>query len=244
MSEMSGGPGYWQASDGLWYPPDSHPDEGYRAQWAAVQQHGAVIPGAGAQSGGGYPIRLTVQREERIANWRALVHIFMAIPHLIIISLLGIASYVVAIVSWFVILFTGRMPASFHGFITGTYRWFHRTFGFMLLMTERYPDFELDTDPVDRSDYPIRFDADYESGPRNRLTVFFRIFMIIPHAIVLAIIQYAMYVVYILAWFGVLFTGRIPGGLANFMIGVGRWNARYYGYALLLTDEYPPFSLD
>ena len=120
MSEMSGGPGYWQASDGLWYPPDSHPDEAYRAQWAAAQQQpGAVIPGAGAPAGGGYPARLTVSDDNAIARWRAFVHIFMVIPHLIIMYLLSIVSQVVGLISWFVILFTGKMPEGLFNFVRG-----------------------------------------------------------------------------------------------------------------------------
>ncbi len=47
-----------------------------------------------------------------------------------------------------------------------------------------------------------------------------------------------------IAWFSILFTGNYPPGVFNFVVGVMRWQTRVYGYALLMTEEYPPFSLD
>lgn len=244
MSEMSGGPGHWQASDGLWYPPDSHPDEAYRAQWASVAQQGAVIPGAGAPGAGGYPARLSVSDDNRIANWRALVHIFMAIPQLIVLYLLGIASQVVGLISWFVILFTGKMPAGLHNFQSMYLRYSNRTVGFMVLLTEEYPPFEFETTALDGSGHPIRSDFDHEAEGRNRVTVFFRMLMVIPHYIALMFVTIAASVVYLIAWFAVLFTGSMPTGMRDFLIGTGRWLTRVQAYFWLLTDEYPPFSLD
>ena len=244
MSEMSGGPGYWQASDGLWYPPDSHPDAAYRSQWAAVQQQGAVIPGAGAPSGGGYPARLSVSDDNRIANWRALVHVFMAIPHLIVMYLLGIAAQVVGVISWFVILFTGKLPAGLHNFQAMYLRYSNRTIGFIVLLTEEYPPFEFETTALDGSGYPIRSDFDHEADGRNRVTVFFRMLMVIPHYIALMFVTVAAAVVYVIAWLAVLFTGSMPTGMRDFLVGTGRWATRVQAYFWLLTDEYPPFSLD
>ncbi|MEM7285881.1 MAG: DUF4389 domain-containing protein [Actinomycetota bacterium] len=245
MSEMSGGPGYWQASDGLWYPPADHPDEAYRAQWAAVQQQpAAAIPGAGAAQAGAYPARLSVSDDNRIARWRIFVHIFMAIPHMIILYLLGIASQVVGLISWFVILFTGKMPAGLHNFQSMYLRYSNRTFGFIILLTEVYPPFDFETTSLDGSGHPIRSDYDHQAEGRNRLTAFFRILMVIPHYIVLAFVFVAAYVVYIIAWFAVLFTGKMPTGLRDFLIGTGRWVNRVQAYFWLLTDRYPPFSMD
>ena len=66
----------------------------------------------------------------------------------------------------------------------------------------------------------------------------------IPHYIVLIILIIAALVSLIIAWFAILFTGRYPRGLFDFVVGVGRWNLRVQVYALLLTtDRYPPFSL-
>jgi hypothetical protein len=79
--------------------------------------------------------------------------------------------------------------------------------------------------------------------PRNRLTVFFRLLLAIPQLIVVSILGAAWSVVTVIAWFGILFTGRYPAGFYEFSVGVLRWQMRVEAYLLLLRDEYPPFSL-
>jgi Domain of unknown function (DUF4389) len=83
------------------------------------------------------------------------------------------------------------------------------------------------------------------AGParQRRLTVLLRWILAIPHLVVLYALGIAAEVVVIVAWFAALFTGQVPGGLADFLTGYLRWNARVYGYLFLLTDEYPPFTL-
>jgi hypothetical protein len=81
-------------------------------------------------------------------------------------------------------------------------------------------------------------------APQSRLTVLIRLLMVIPHLIVLWALAIAAYVVVIIGWFGALFTGRLPVWAADFLAGFMRWQTRVYGYAILLTDEYPPFTLE
>ena len=92
--------------------------------------------------------------------------------------------------------------------------------------------------------YPLQLSADPNPSNRNRLTVFFRFFMVIPHLLALAIVAIAAYFVFVVAWFAILFTGRFPIGMRNFMISFQRWYIRVIGYAGLITDEYPPFSFE
>ncbi|MCA9855573.1 MAG: DUF4389 domain-containing protein, partial [Dehalococcoidia bacterium] len=69
-------------------------------------------------------------------------------------------------------------------------------------------------------------------------------FLAIPHYIVLFFLSIAAAVVIIIAWFAILFTGQYPRGMFDFVVGVGRWGLRVQAYAfLLVTDRYPPFSL-
>ncbi len=77
----------------------------------------------------------------------------------------------------------------------------------------------------------------------NRLTVAFRIFLAIPQVIVVFALLIAMYVVAIIAWFAALFTARVPDGMHEFIVNVLRYQVRVSGYVTLLTDRYPPFSL-
>ncbi len=83
-----------------------------------------------------------------------------------------------------------------------------------------------------------------EDRRRNRLTTFFRAILAIPQFIVLYVLNIAVAVVVLLAWFAALFTGRNPESLRSFTIGVLRWQARVAAYYCLLTDDRPPFSLD
>jgi hypothetical protein len=91
--------------------------------------------------------------------------------------------------------------------------------------------------------YPVTFKADYVEK-RSRLTTFFRLILAIPHFIAVFFYFLAAEIVVIIAWFALLFTGRYPQGMYDFVAGALRYQTRVYGYASLLTDEYPPFSGD
>ena len=70
-------------------------------------------------------------------------------------------------------------------------------------------------------------------------------FLAIPHYIVLVILAVFAFFAVVVAWFAILFTGTYPRALFDFVVGVGRWGLRVYAYAfLLVTDQYPPFSLE
>lgn len=79
---------------------------------------------------------------------------------------------------------------------------------------------------------------------QQRVTVFFRWFMAIPHYVVLYFLAIAAGVVAFLGWWGALFTGRLPDFAANYLTGYIRWSIRVQAYVMLLTDAYPPFALD
>lgn len=92
------------------------------------------------------------------------------------------------------------------------------------------------------AEYPIRLEVD-DAAVQNRLSVFFRIILVIPHAIILSILGIIAAIIYIIAWFAILFTGSYPAGMWRFSAGVLRWGLRAQAYMLLLTDKYPPFSM-
>jgi hypothetical protein len=91
--------------------------------------------------------------------------------------------------------------------------------------------------------YPLRLE--WTLAPRlNRWLWLVKWLLAIPHFIVLVFLWIAAFFVVIFAWFAILITGRYPRGLFKFVVGVGRWTNRVTAYALVLvTDEYPPFSL-
>ena len=79
---------------------------------------------------------------------------------------------------------------------------------------------------------------------QRRVTVLFRLILVLPQVIVLYFLLLAAYVITIIGWFAALFTGRLPESFATFLQGVLRWDVRVVSYAFLLDDRYPPFSLD
>ena len=89
--------------------------------------------------------------------------------------------------------------------------------------------------------YPVRYEADYVE-PQNRAKAFFRWLLIIPWFILGSVYALVAAVVAFLAWFALLFTGRYPQGLYNFNVGFLRFTGRAYAFALLQTEDWPPFG--
>ncbi len=195
-----------------------------------------------ARAAAGYPVQLTYPESNKVANWRALVHWLMAIPHLIILYVIGAVSGIITFISWFIIVITGKLPEGMANFMIMYQRYTARTLGFYFWLTEDYPPFSFDTVADDPGDHSIQLSVQAELGGRNRLTVFFRLILLIPLIIVGYVFILIATLFAFLAWFAVLFTGRYPEGMRNFVIGTLRYWARVTVYASLLTDQYPPFS--
>ena len=93
------------------------------------------------------------------------------------------------------------------------------------------------------SDSPVALNATLESG-LSRWLWLVKWFLAIPHYVALVFLWLAAIISVIIAWFAILFTGRYPRELFDYLVGVGRWTNRVVAYAaILVTDEYPPFSL-
>jgi Domain of unknown function (DUF4389) len=191
----------------------------------------------------GFPLHLELDAPERIARWRPLVHWLLAIPQVIVLYALGLVQSVVWILSFFSILFTGRMPESFFGIMVLTHRYQWRVTSYILFMRESYPPFEFPTTGPDPGTDPARLSV--EPAPRlSRGLIFVKWLLAFPHYIVLLFLGIGAYVVAIVGFFAVLITGKWPESLRNYIIGVVRWANRVSIYVYLMTDAYPPFSLD
>ena len=191
-----------------------------------------------------YPATFSFDPPDRVANWRPLVNWLLAIPHFVVLYGLQILSRAVGVISWFVVVFTGKLPDGLANVQVMYLRYQLRTYTFAGFMREEYPPFGFDTVAGDPGGDPrVRVDVQPQLADRNRLTAFFRIILVIPHVIVLAVLVIASFVVTVIAFFAVLFTGRWPVGMRDFVLNVWRWGLRVEAYFLLLTDTYPPFAL-
>jgi hypothetical protein len=193
---------------------------------------------------GSYPATLTYDPPEKIANWRPLVHWLLAIPHLLVLSALRSVAEVAAVISWFSILFTGRLPAGIANLQAMYLRYQARTVTYAGFLREEYPPFDYTTASPDPGDDPrVRVDLRPELENRNRVTVGFRLILVIPQLIVLFVLALAALIVFVIGFFAVLFTGRWPEGLRMFVINVFQYGLRVEAYLFLVVDGYPPFAL-
>ncbi len=190
-----------------------------------------------------FPLQLDlVSPPDRIARWRPLVHWLLVIPHLIVLYVLAIVQRVVWIISWFAILFTGKMPDGLFAFNAMVLRYQWRVVSYAAFMREDYPEFAFPMEETDPGTEPARLSAQ-PAEKLSRGLIFIKWLLAIPHYFVLFFLFIAVYVVWVIAFFVVIFTGSWPAGMRDFVVGVMRWSARVDTYILLMTDQYPPFSL-
>ena len=193
-------------------------------------------------TGPSYPATYDLEAPERVANWRPLVQWLLAIPHLIIANVLGYLAGAVAVISFFTVLFTASIPEGLFNVQVMIMRYRARVNAYAMFLHEQYPPFEFATTAADPGGAPVRLTV---TRPEtwNRWLPLVKWLLAVPHYIVLAVLGIAAFFVGVAAFFAVLFTGRYPSGMRNFIVGVNRYATRVTAYVLLLRDEYPPFSL-
>jgi len=137
------------------------------------------------------------------------------------------------------ILFRQKYPRWWFDWNLNLVRFENRVLAYLFLLRDEYPS--NDEEQAVRLDFPYP-DA---RNDLNRWLPLVKWLLAIPHVILLFFLAIAAFVVIIISWFAILFTGRYPQGLFDFIVGVMRWGNRVQGYALILiTDRYPPFSLN
>lgn len=210
-----------------------------------------------------YPLRLDGHLDPNVSRWLWLVKWFLAFPHFVVLALLWGAMAVLTVVAGASIFFTGRYPRSLFDFNVGVLRWTWRvTFYAFALGTDRYPPFSLEDDP----DYPARLEVAYPAALSRPLVLVKWWLLALPHYLVLAVFGGGLTwwawegatgdgsavvirggligFLVLIAAVVLLFTGRYPQSLFDFVMGMERWTFRVFAYAGLMTDEYPPFRLD
>lgn len=191
-----------------------------------------------------YPATFEFNAPEKVARWRVIGNLILSIPHIIVVYLLGIVGTIVDVLSWIVIVLTGKLPAGLAGFNCMLIRYEARLGAFVLFMRSSYPPFDFDMSGEDNGKDPeVAVNIEPEQGDRSRLSVLFRFIFLIPVAIVGFVWGVLAELAAIVGFFAVLILGRWPTGLLNFIVGVGRFNVRASAYWSLLTDKFPPLGL-
>lgn len=197
------------------------------------------------------------------SRWLWLVKWLLLVPHYVVLFFLWLAFFVLTVVAYLAVLFTGRYPRGIFDFNVGVLRWNWRVnyYGYGALGTDGYPPFSLADDPS----YPARLTMDYPDRIANWRPLV-QWLLAIPHIVIVtaltsgpAIASYGNdtdptsrtttsigvfgALVLILA-LGQLFTGKRLTGIYDLLLGINRWSYRTVAYVALMTDEYPPFRLD
>jgi len=198
-----------------------------------------------------YPVTLSIDYPDRNLNrLTTFFRIFTAIPIAIIIGFLtnstsgteGGWSYtalgILFIPLVLMILFRRKYPKWWFDWNVALAKFSTRVGAYISLLTDVYPSTDEEQAVHIEIPYP---DAKNELHPALPLVKWL---LVIPHYIVLFFLCVAAIVCVVIAWFAILFTGRYPKGLFDFVVGVFRWGLRTEAYAfLLVTDRYPPFAL-
>ena len=189
-----------------------------------------------------YPVELELNAPVEVANWLPLVAWLLAIPHLIVLYFLNLAFAVLSFIAWFAILFTGTIPDGIFNFMAMVHRYQWRVTTYTYFMRDTYPAFDFTLEADDPGTDPAEYTIEYPEH-LSRGLIFIKWLLAFPHYIVLIFLELAAFVAGAIAFFAVLFTGRWPAGLRAFIVGVFRWATRVQAYVGLMTDVYPPFSL-
>jgi len=212
-----------------------------------------------------YPARLEVDYPEQLDRLTTFFRVIWIIPIAIILGLVAGAGETVtntvfvneagdvirttrdtagglvsglAVATALMIIFVQRYPRWWFDFARELTRFGARVFAYAALLTDQYPSVVEEQAVHLEIDYPdVKQDL-------NRWMPLVKWFLAIPHYIVLAVLGVIAFVVVVIAWFAILFTGSYPRSLFDYVVGVGRWSLRVQAYvSLLVTDRYPPFSL-
>jgi len=165
---------------------------------------------------------------------------YLVLPHTICLVVLGFVIDVCMLVAWFAILFTGRYPAGIYQFVVSVHQWGVRWAATVVNLGDGYPAFGLGN-KRDAVSLQITQPATF-SRLHCILRIFAPIYVGIPHGICLVFRQIAGIILFVVAFFAVLFTGKYPKSMHDFQVGNLRWGIRVMAYITMLSDRYPPFS--
>ncbi len=198
-----------------------------------------------------YAARLEIDYPEQLNRLTTLLRVIWVVPILIVLIFVsGSESWTIvtgssggrgaglSVATALMIVFRQVYPRWWFDFARELTRFSSRVAAYFILLTDKYPS------TVDEQSVHLEIDYPDVEQDLNRWLPLVKWLLAIPHYIVLFFLGILAVIAVVVAWFAILFTGRYPKGLFDFVVGVGRWGLRVQAYSfLLVTDRYPPFRL-
>jgi hypothetical protein len=233
----------------------------------------AAGPYPGFTGAAGYPIDVEIDGPAPQRRLVTLVRIILALPALLLaaafwsagggaagggeaggggeasVSWQGGIYWTVAVFAWFAILAVGRMPLGFRNLQAYGLRFLAQTSAYLLLLTDRYPNIDPADPPSTGPSHPVRL-AVTDDLRRSRLTVFFRLLLVLPHVVWLLLWGIASLVALIVMWFATVFRidradvrfSTPPGGLFRFISAYLRYTMHVLAFLSLTANPFPGFT--
>ncbi|MEP7367709.1 MAG: DUF4389 domain-containing protein [Acidobacteriota bacterium] len=213
--------------------------EAAEGSWAlAVPTAAALPPDPVSPPPPQYPTRFDVAYPPALSRWKTLLRLVLAIPLMVTATLVTYLIYMGLLIGWTTVFWRKKYPDWLFRGVGGAMGYIARTFAYISLLTDKYPSFSQEDNPV-----TLEFDPP-PSGQLSRWRVlFWKYLLLLPMGVVLSFLALAGFVVTVLAWFAILFTGHYPRGLFQFSVGIQRWHWRMYSYMASFNDRYPPYAL-
>lgn len=218
---------------------------------------GNPFPGfVGAE--GSYPVDIHIDPPARQNRWKTGFRAILVIPASILAGALGggvnfsSGRYGIsfgllltcAVLGWFVALVRAQLPRGFHDSMAYALAYHAQTLGYFLLLTDRYPN----SDPESLVEVAppegrwVALERQQDDGARSRLTVFFRIVLVLPHLVLLYLWSILVWILVLVDWFALLITGRAPEPFQRMVAGFVRYSLHVVAYFMLVTQRYPTFA--
>ena len=218
---------------------------------------------------GSYPIDLEIDPPQPQSRWKTGFRLLLAIPTLMLVTVLigspsvgggggwegtdsetayytgggaGVA-FAVAFLGWFACLVRARMPNGFRDLLAYALRYSAQTWGYVFLLTDRYPDAHPADPPATPPPYrPVALTSEEDDLRRSRLTVFFRLLLALPHLVWLLLWSILVFFALVAGWLVALVIGRFPSPLHRFLAAFLRYTTHVYAFLSLVANPFPGFT--
>ncbi len=186
-----------------------------------------------------YPVRFSIENKPSRDRLSTLFRVFVSIPIIVVYFIFTKLSNLIIFPVFLMIVFQRKYPKWWFDFNLSLSQFSARVMSYFCFLVDEYPSTDQEQSVHLSFEYP---NVDTQL---HQFLPLIKWLLALPHYIVLALLMVIGLFVSTLSWFSVLFTGHYPERFFNYQVGVCRWCLRVEAYAfLLITDEYPPFSLN